>query len=93
MLGIGYYLKIENINSQQENQSVLIAKICSRKIQKNRTSAKKKRPQKFRAIRYFLSERLLLLKALLEENEQSDILREHSKRFNTINVLLHARWN
>ena len=41
MLGIRYYLKIENINSQQENQSVLIAKICSRKIQKNRKSAKK----------------------------------------------------
>ena len=36
MLGIRYYLKIEKINSKQENQSVLIAKICSRKIQKNR---------------------------------------------------------
>ena len=34
MLGIGYYLKMEKINSKQENQSVLIAKICSRKIQK-----------------------------------------------------------
>ena len=32
----------------------------------------KKRPQKFRATHYFLSERLLLLKGLLEENEQSD---------------------
>ena len=73
MLGIGYYLKMEKTNSKQENQSVLIAKICSRKIQKNRKPAKKKKPQKFRATRYFLSERLLLLKALLEENEQSDI--------------------
>lgn len=63
MLGIGYYLKTEKINFKQENQSVLSAKICSRKMQKNRKSAKKKRPQKFRAI----------LKALLEENEQSDI--------------------
>ena len=35
MLGIGYYLKMEKINDKQENQSVLIAKICSRKIQKN----------------------------------------------------------
>ena len=46
MLGIGYYLKMEKINSKQENQSVLIAKICSRKIQKNRKSAKKKTPTK-----------------------------------------------
>ena len=29
MLGIGYYLKMEKINSKQENQSVLIAKIFS----------------------------------------------------------------
>ena len=41
MLGIGYYLKTEKINSKQENQSVLIAKICSRKIPKNRKPAKK----------------------------------------------------
>ena len=47
MLGIGYYLKIENINSKQENQSVLIAKICSRKIQKNRKSAKKNAHKNF----------------------------------------------
>ena len=47
MLGIRYYLKIENINSQQENQSVLIAKICSRKIQKNRKSAKKNAHKNF----------------------------------------------
>ena len=47
MLGIGYYLKIENINSQQENQSVVIAKICSRKIQKNRKSAKKSAHKNF----------------------------------------------
>ena len=47
MLGIGYYLKIEKINSKQENQSVLIAKICSRKIQKNRKSAKKNAHKNF----------------------------------------------
>ena len=47
MLGIGYYLKMEKINSKQENQSVLIAKICSRKIQKNRTSAKKNAHKNF----------------------------------------------
>ena len=41
MLGIGYYLITEKINSKQENQSVLIAKSCARKIQKNRKSAKK----------------------------------------------------
>ena len=34
MLGAGYFLKIEKINSQQKNQSVLIAKISSRKTQK-----------------------------------------------------------
>ena len=33
-LGTGYFLKIEKINSQKKNQSVLIAKISSRKTQK-----------------------------------------------------------
>ena len=47
MLGIGYYLITEKINSKQENQSVLIAKICSRKIQKNRKSAKKNAHKNF----------------------------------------------
>ena len=45
MLGTGYFLKIAKINSQQENQSVLIAKI-SLPICKN------KLPQKFRATRH-----------------------------------------
>ena len=39
MLGTGYFLKITNINSQQE-KPVLITKISSRKTQKNRQSAK-----------------------------------------------------
>ena len=34
MLGTGYLLKIAKINSQLENQSVLIEKISSRKTQK-----------------------------------------------------------
>ena len=34
MLATGYFLKIAKINSQQKNQSVLIAKISSHKTQK-----------------------------------------------------------
>ena len=34
MLGTGYFVKIAKINSQQENQSVPIAKISSCKTQK-----------------------------------------------------------
>ena len=34
MLGTWYFLKIAKINSQQENQSLLIAKISCRKTQK-----------------------------------------------------------
>ena len=41
MLDTGYFVKITKINSQQEkNQSVLIAKICSCRTQKNHQSAK-----------------------------------------------------
>ena len=34
MLGTGYFLKIAKINSRKKNQSVLIAKISSRKTPK-----------------------------------------------------------
>ena len=34
MVGTGYVLKIAKINSQQNNKSVLIAKISSRKTKK-----------------------------------------------------------
>ena len=48
IINVGYWVLSENgkINSKQENQSVLIAKICSRKIQKNRKPAKKKKTTK-----------------------------------------------
>ena len=50
IINVGYWVLSENgkkINSKQENQSVLIAKICSRKIQKNRKSAKKNAHKNF----------------------------------------------
>ena len=50
-LGTGYFLKIEKINSQKKNQSVLIAKISSRKHKKS-PIRKIKLPQNFRATRY-----------------------------------------
>ena len=39
MLGTGYFLKIAKINSQQEKQSILIAKNSPSKTEKNRQSA------------------------------------------------------
>ena len=47
MLGTGYFLKITNINSQQENQFVLITKISFRKTKKKSPIRKNKLPQKF----------------------------------------------
>ena len=51
MLGTGYFLKIEKINSQQEKPTVLIAKISSRKTQKKR---KKKQCAKINSRKNFL---------------------------------------
>ena len=39
MLGTGYFLKIAKINSQQEKQSILIAKNSPSKTEKNRQTA------------------------------------------------------
>ena len=68
IINVGYWVLSENGKNQWQARKP----ICPNRknlFPKNT----KKRPQKFRATRYFLSERLLLLKALLEENEQSDI--------------------
>ena len=53
MLGTGYFLENAKINSQQEKQSVLIAKNSSSKTEKNRQSAK------FCATRYICSRKQL----------------------------------
>ena len=75
IINVGYWVLSEN----GKNQFQARKPICPNRKNlfpqniKKIASPLKKRPQKFPATRYFLSERLLLLKALLEENEQSDI--------------------
>ena len=51
MLGTGYFLKSLKLIPSKKNQSVMIAKISSRKTQKIAN------PQKFRSTRYPLEKR------------------------------------
>ena len=52
MLGTGYVLKIAKINSQRENQCVLVTKISFGETEKNPQFAKMNSRKKFRATRY-----------------------------------------